>query len=122
MAKKVKKDKEEIRQKSNIYGWSSENEVAKDVYEGPFRNLLAGNLVFAYKNPNDTGTIKLLVITKTPEGFRYGLISQTGWTCYYPLTTLEHLNDVILSDLKKNKTEDYIIEDFIDYINYYGKA
>lgn len=121
MAKKVKKT-EETRQKSNIYGWSSIDDVAKEVYEGPFKELLEGNLVFAYKNSGDTGTVKFLVITKTKDGFRFGFISQTGWTCYYPKTTLEYLNEVILDDLKKNKTENYIIEDFIDYINYYGKA
>lgn len=122
MAKKSKTTIEEPRQKSNIYGWASEDEVAKEVYEGPFSDLLAGRLVFAYKNPSDTGTVKFLVITKTPDGFRYGFVSQSGWTCYYPKAPLEHLTTTILEDLKKNKTEDYIIEDFIDYINKYGKA
>lgn len=121
MAKKTKKI-EETRQKSNVYGWSSIDNVAKEVYESQFQDLLQGILVFAYKNPGDTGTVKFLVITKTKDGFRFGFISQTGWTCYYPKTTLEYLNEVILDDLKKNKTENYIIEDFIDYINYYGKA
>ena len=120
MAKKVKKTEE--RQKCNVYGWTSIDDVAREVYEGPFRDLLEGVLVFAYKNPGDSGTVKFLVVTKTKDSFRFGFESQTGWTCYYPKTTLQYLNEVILEDLKKNTTENYIIEDFIDYINYYDKA
>ena len=120
MAKKVKKTEE--RQKCNVYGWTSIDDVAREVYDGPVRDLLEGVLVFAYKNPGDSGTVKFLVVTKTKDSFRFGFISQTGWTCYYPKTTLQYLNEVILEDLKKNKTENYIIEDFIDYINYYDKA
>lgn len=110
------------RKRSNIYGWTSENEVAGEIYCSPFRDLLEGNLVFAYKNLSSSGTIKLLVITKTSDGYRFGFIPQGGgWTCYYPKTTSEYIREILLSDLQKNKTEKYIIEDFIYCIDYYDK-
>ena len=111
------------RTKSKVYGWKSEVELAEEIYYGPFRELLEGVLVFAYKNSGTSGTVKFLVITKTARGFRFGFIPQgNGWTCYTPLTNAEYILDVLLSDLQKNKTEKYIIEDFIDCINYYGKT
>lgn len=111
------------RKRSNIYGWESEMDVAGEIYCGPFRGLLEGNLVFAYKNLGTSGTIRLLVITKTQKGFRFGYLPLSGgWTCYYPIAPTEYILDVLLSDLQKNKTEKYIIEDFIDCIKYYDKA
>lgn len=110
------------RKRSNIYGWESENEVACEIYCSPFRSLLEGKLVFAYKNLSNSGTIKLMVITKTLKGYRFCLIPYSGgWTCYYPESSSEYIREVLLSDLQKNKTEKYIIEDFIYCINYYDK-
>ena len=40
MAKKVKKTEE--RQKCNVYGWTSIDDVAREVYDSPFRDLLEG--------------------------------------------------------------------------------
>ena len=51
------------RKRSNIYGWISENEVAGEIYCSPFRDLLEGRLVFAYKNFSKTGTVKLMIVT-----------------------------------------------------------
>lgn len=106
----------------NIYGWDSEGDVALEVYYGSFRNLLEGNLVFAYKNSSSSGTVKFLVVTKTNMGFRFGFISQSGWTCYYPLVDPEYLRQVLVDDLKKNKTDKKIIDDFIKSIDYYDEA
>ena len=110
------------RTRTNIYGWSSESELAQEVYSSLFRNLLEGVLVFAYRNLGSGGTVKWLVITKTEKGFRFGFIPQgSGFTCYYPLTTYDYIKEVLLGDLKQNKTEKFILEDFNYYIDYYGK-
>lgn len=108
------------RKRSNIYGWSSIEELAKDIYVDPFRDLLEGNLVFACRSFNNSSSIKLLVITKTTRGFRLGSLYQ-GWSCYYPLVPTEFILGVIKDDLQKNKTEKYIIEDFIDCIKFYDE-
>ena len=111
------------RKRSNIYGWDSESDVANEIYCSSFRSLLEGNLVFAYKNPKSTGTLKLLVITKTSNSYMVGLIPQgNGWTYYNPSACSGYLKDVILKDLQNNKTETYIIEDFIYCVNYYDKT
>lgn len=119
MAKKVKTEE---RQKSNIYGWSSVDDVTEEISVSRFKEVLDGDLVFAYRNQGDTGTIRFLVVTKTPDGLRFGLEFLCGVTYYYPKTTKDHLTTVVIKDLEKNKTEDYIIEDFLEYINNYDKA
>lgn len=110
------------RKRSNIYGWESENEVAVEIYCSPFRDLLEGRLVFAYKNFSKTGTVKLMIVTKVQGGYRIGFTPFEGsWNCYYPCASSGYLREVLLSDLQKNKTEKHIIEDFIYCINYYDK-
>jgi len=122
MASKKKTEKEEERIHSNIYGWDSEIEVANEIYGGPFEYLLEGMLVFAYKNHSGSGTIKEIIITKTPRGFRYCFLPLgASWTCYNPLCSLEYLEEVILEDFKSNKTDKNIIEDYLECIKYYGK-
>ena len=105
-------------QNKPIYGWASESEVASEVYDGQFRSLLQGNLVFAYKTSSNNRNIKFLVVTKIQEGFRYGLIT-SGWTCYYPVLSAKHLIETLTGDLKKDKIETYIIDNFINSIKNY---
>ena len=109
------------RKRSNIYGWATEDEVAEEIYCSQFRNILEGNLVFAYKDQGNSGTIDLFVVTKTPRGFRLGFFSKAGWSSYIPCCPQDYLETTVLEDLKKNKTEKYIIDDYIDCIKYYGK-
>lgn len=110
---------------TNIYGWNSEDELAKEIFEdGLFSDLLKGPLVFAYKNTKKTGTIYKLVISKrldTSE-FRYGFVSfSKGWKCFNPKSPKEFLLSIMLEELEENKTDKSIIQSFVENIEKYGK-
>lgn len=104
----------------NVHGWDSELEVASEIYESNFRTLLEGQLVFAYKNLKKTGSIKLLVVSRVYDGFRFGLLPLgSSWTEFHPRCSKKYLEEIVYKDLVENKTEKFIIEDFLELIKRY---
>ena len=105
---------------SKVYGWRSEEEVAIEIYGSPFRDLLSGNLVFAYLNKGATGTIRYAVVSRVGPSFRYCVLSYSGgWSCYCHESGKDGLLEYILENFKQNKTDKKVIEDFIENVNLY---
>ena len=66
----------DLRKRSNIYGWTSENEVAGEIYCSPFRDLLEGNLVFAYKNLFHPSLLEDIRILSTLFQIHFDMLSE----------------------------------------------
>lgn len=106
-----------------VFGWNTEQDVANEIYGGPFERLLDGSFVFAFKNPLDSGCLRSVTISKHLGSieFMIGEISNSGWTAWFPRVPLEYLQSILVKDLKDSKASKEVIENFLEIISSYDK-
>lgn len=122
-SKKIKKSKtneEEVLDlpPKSIYGWTSIDDVAKDVNHSIHRELLKGEFVCAARGDWE---LQRFVVTRRlddPSQFMVGIICK-GHTAYFPKLPKDAVLSYIECDMKEKKVPGNIIDDFKKILNVY---
>ena len=102
----------------SIYGWSSLEDVAKDVNHSIHRELLSGEFVCAGQCDWE---LQRFVVTRRlddPNQFMVGVICK-GHTAFFPKLPKDAVLGYIECDMKEKKVPGGIIDDFIKILNVY---
>lgn len=112
----------ELLEKRKVYGWENAMSVASDLWASIHSSLLAGDLVFAYKDIiGESGLSQIVIVSnQLTMDFSVGMIT-TGYTALLPHVPLDYLTGTVLGDLKKYKVDKNIIKTYEQIIENYKK-
>lgn len=106
----------------SVFGWSSVEAAANDIYSGIHRTLLEGMPLFLYRNTNNKSELNQVVIVRNLDydekkltDYGVGIIT-SGYTMLYPHICKEYLIE-LAQDLEKWKVDKKIIEAYNSIIN-----
>ena len=86
-----------------LFGWTSSEEVANEVWCSIHSSLLKGELLLGYKNTSGDGDIQQLIIVRFENNlFGIGLIAN-GFTELLPDMPKEYFN-IFIEELKSQKS------------------
>ena len=126
-----------VESNSVIYGWQCIEEVARDVWGSIHSSLLNGDLVFAYKCPSKSSTLKQIVIVRNFELVDSGMLGvpdpikhytsygvgyiTSGYTALLPNVPYTYIAEEIVEYLKDWKIDKTIINTYEAIVEELGK-
>lgn len=102
---KSKKEKTKI---PLIYGWSSPEEVAQEVWCSIHNSLLRGILLFAIKS----SSYNMVIVKMKENDYGVGMMINNGYTMLLPHVPKDYVSNEVPKELLSLKTDKKIIEDF----------
>lgn len=95
----------ELLEKRRVWGWENAMSVANDLWASIHSSLLAGDLVFAYKDTTgESGLTQIVIVAfnQPTEHFSVGMVT-SGYTALLPHVPFDYLTNTVLGDLKSIK-------------------
>ena len=90
----------EFLEKRRVWGWDNAMSVANDLWASIHSSLLAGDLVFAYKDTTgESGLTQIVVVAlnQPTEHFSVGMVT-SGYTALLPHVPFNFLTSTVLGD------------------------
>jgi hypothetical protein len=113
----------ELLEKRRVWGWDNAMSVANDLWASIHSSLLAGDLVFAYKDTTgELGLTQIVVVAlnQPTEHFSVGMVT-SGYTALLPHVPFNFLTSTVLGDLKKYKVDKNIIKAYEQILENYKR-